>query len=155
MTGAGPTHHRIEVATPILASNRERVGLDLVPPSGDRARDAAELFELAAVVLCHDGADDPVFIYANAAAAALWRMDVSELIGMPSRLTAPPERRDERSAMLDEATTTGVLQGYSGERVASDGTRFVISDATLWKVDGLPMGPGLAAMFTRWRPQAS
>lgn len=141
----------VDVATAILASFRERVGGDLVPPTGDPAADATSLFALDAVVLCHDAAADPVFIYANAAAAALWRMEVSQLIGMPSRLTAAEDQRDARAAMIGEATTAGVLHGYSGERVASDGTRFVISDATLWAVDGLPGRPGLAATFTDWR----
>jgi len=144
--------HMVEVATAILASYRDRVGGDLVTPSGDAIEDARALFGLDAVVLCHDAATDPVFIYANAAAAALWRMEVSELIGMPSRLTAAEDQREARASMIGQATTTGVLQGYSGERVASDGTRFVISNATLWAVDGLTGRPGLAASFTDWRP---
>jgi hypothetical protein len=43
-----------------------------------------------------------------------------------------------------------VLTGYAGERIAADGTRFMIEDATLWTVD-YPQGPGQAVVFTQWR----
>ncbi len=114
----------------------------------------------ASVILCHDGAEDPRFVYVNLAAAALWKMRVEQMIGMPSRLSAPPERRHERASALAEAGQRGVLVGYTGERIAADGTRFIIEDATLWSVelpsDGLPGevptggGLGQAAVFDRW-----
>lgn len=138
------------MAQAILDSHRDRVGSELVERSGSAEEDALRLRELDAVVLSHDGGDDPVFVYANNAAAALWRMSIEELIGMPSRLSAPPERREERAGMLADAASTGVLRGYSGERIAKDGTRFVIEDATLWTVDGYPDRPGQAVVFSRW-----
>lgn len=106
---------------------------------------------LDAVVLSHDGGDDPVFVFANHAAAKLWRMPVEELVGMPSRLSAPPEHRGSRAVMLADAASAGVLAGYSGERVAKDGTRFMIEDATLWTVD-YSERPGQAVVFRGWRP---
>jgi hypothetical protein len=142
------------VAAAILDSYRDRVGFELVPRTGDAEEDEERLFSLDAVVLSHDGGTDPSFVYANAAAARLWRMPVDALVGMPSRLSAPPEWRDERSAMLEQAARDGILRGYSGERIASDGTRFVISDATLWTVDGYPERPGQAVVFSQWRPIA-
>ncbi len=140
------------MAAAILDSHRTRVGHDLVPRTGDAQRDERLLFDLDAVVLSHDGGADPCFVYANAAAAALWRMPVSDLIGMPSRLSAPPEHREERASMLADASESGVLRGYSGERVARDGTRFVVVDATLWTVDGYPERPGQAVVFREWHP---
>lgn len=104
----------------------------------------------ASVIVCHDGAEDPRFVYVNFAAAALWKMSVEQMIGMPSRLSAPPERQQERASALAEAGQCGVLVGYTGERIASDGTRFIIEDATLWNVE-LPGGVlGQAATFDRW-----
>lgn len=138
------------MATAILDSHRDRVGTELIKRAGDPREDARRLRDHDAVVLSHDGGDDPVFVYANEAAAALWRMPISELVGMPSRLSAPAERRDERAGMLAEASASGVLRGYSGERIAKDGTRFVIEDATLWTVDGYPGRPGQAVVFDRW-----
>lgn len=139
-----------QVVKAILASHRDRVGSELITRSGDPVEDARRLRDLDAVVLSHDGGEDPEFVYANHAAAALWRMPIEDLVGMPSRLSAPPERRDERAGMLAEASASGVLRGYSGERVARDGTRFVIEDATLWTVDGYPDRPGQAVVFDRW-----
>jgi len=139
-----------EIARCILDSYASRLGTPLLEASGDRAADAHRLMELDAVVLSHDGAKDPRFVYANRAAASLWRMPLEELIGMPSRLSAPPERRQNRSQMLSEAATAGFLRGYDGERIAKDGTRFIIRDATLWTVDGYPGGPGQAVVFSDW-----
>ena len=140
----------VDVATCILDSHAARLGVELLTRSGDRAVDAAALMDLDAVVLSHDSGEDPRFVYANRAAATLWRMPVAELVGMPSRLSAPPEYRQDRSQMLAQAARDGVFRGYSGERVAKDGTRFIIADATLWTVDGYPTGPGQAVVFRDW-----
>lgn len=134
----------------ILDSYADRVGTDLITRSGDDAVDFAALDSSAIVVLCHDGADDPLFVYANQAAATLWRTPAAELIGSPSRLTAPADQQAERTEALRTAMSAGVLYGYSGERRARDGSRFVIRHAVLWTVDGLPGGAGQAAMFTEW-----
>ncbi len=136
----------------ILDSYLDRVGADLIPRSGADDIDTDALHEASIVVLCHDGGEDPVLIYANAAAAALWKMPVEKLIGLPSRLTAAAHHRPDRANALTAARSAGVLYGYSGERVASDGTRFMVRQAVLWTVDGLPQGAGQAAMFTSWEP---
>ncbi len=137
------------IAQAILDSHAARVGSELIERTGDAVSDAEALFTLNAVILSHDGGDDPHFVYANQAAAELWRMPVSELIGMPSRLSAPPEHQAARASMLKDAAGSGVLTGYAGERMAQDGTRFMIEDATLWTVD-YPQGPGQAVVFTKW-----
>lgn len=140
------------LATAILDSHRDRVGEELVTRTHDPRADALLLRDSRAVVLCHDGADDPRFVYANGAAALRWSTTVADLIGMPSRLTAAEEHRGERAGALASALTSGVHRGYRGQRRAFDGTRFVVEDATLWTVDGLPDGPGQAATFTRSTP---
>lgn len=134
----------------ILDSHRDRVGSELMDRSGDAGVDAVRLFTLDAVVLSHDGGADPVFVYANLAACELWNMSVDELVGMPSRYSAPPEHRDSRASMLADAASSGVLHGYSGERIAKDGSRFIIERATLWTVDGYPERPGQAVVFRDW-----
>ena len=137
------------IAQAILDSHAARVGSELIERTGRADSDAEALFALNAVILSHDGGEDPHFVYANQAASDLWRMPVSELIGMPSRLSAPPEHQVSRASMLKDAAGSGVLRGYAGERVAKDGTRFMIEDATLWTVN-YPQGPGQAVVFTRW-----
>lgn len=142
----------VVIATAILDSHRQRVGVELVERTGDPAADALLLRDLDAVVLCHDGAGDPRFVYANGAAALRWSTTVARLVGMPSRLSADEQHRGERAGALATAAAAGVHRGYRGERRAFDGTAFVIEDATLWTVDGLPDGPGQAATFTRSVP---
>ena len=151
MTPEGTGLSTPEIARCILDSYASRLGTSLLADTGDLEADARNLMELDAVVLSHDGAADPRFVYANQAAASLWRMPLEELVGMPSRLSAPPEQRQGRSQMLSEAARAGFLSGYEGERVAKDGTRFLIRNATLWTVDGYPTGPGQAVVFTDWQ----
>lgn len=129
---------RIGIVAAILDSHVARVGTELIARTGDPRRDAELLDACPSVVLCHDGSDDPRFIYANEAAARRWATTVDALIGMPSRLSAAPGHRGERASMLGQAREHGVLRGYRGERVALDGTSFEIIDAVLWTVDGLP-----------------
>jgi PAS domain-containing protein len=139
------------IVAAILDSHLARVGSELISRTGDVRADAEALFALDAIILSHDGGNDPHFVYANQAAAELWRMPVEELIGMPSRLSAPSEHQASRATMLKDAAASGVLHGYSGERIAKDGTRFIIENATLWTVD-FPHGQGQAVVFTRWQP---
>ena len=140
------------VAACILDSYARRIGRELLHRSGDPLDDAERLLAYEAIVLSHDAGVDPRFVYANSAAASLWRMSIDDMIGMPSRLSAPADARDDRARMLSDASRDGVLSGYNGERVASDGTKFQIMDATLWTVDGYPGGSGQAVVFSQWEP---
>ena len=138
------------ITAAIVDSYVKYAGVELIERSGNPDIDARTLMELDAVVLSHDGGVDPVFVYANKAASRLWRMPVEELVGMQSRLSAAPEHRAARASMLSDAAANRILFSYRGERVASDGTRFVIEDATLWTVDAYPDGPGQAVVFSTW-----
>jgi PAS domain-containing protein len=138
---------RAELIRELLDSYAVRVGRELIARTGDVVKDARLLDVLEAVVLAHDGGADPVFTYANEAAAALWKTSVDQLIGMPSRLSAAPEHRDARATALGAALASGVVLDYSGERQALDGSRFMIRNATLWTFVN---GPGQAATFTDW-----
>ena len=144
---------RGDVVVAIADSYRRWVGHDLLPAGTGSSSEAIEqaLMTSSAVILCHDGTPDPRFIFANKAAASLWRMSVEDLVGMPSRLSAPPEVQAERAGALAQAAAHGVLFGYSGERIAADSTRFAIVDATLWTVELPGGGLGQAATFDTWR----
>lgn len=142
----------VRIARAVLDSHLDRVGSDLVERTGDAAEDAQRLRTLDSVVLCHDGGADPVFVYANEAAARQWGTTVERLIGMPSRLTAGPDQQADRTAALARAMATGVVLDYSGERRGLDGSRFLIEEAVLWRVDALP---GQAAAFSRTAPASS
>jgi PAS domain-containing protein len=139
----------VDITNSILDSYRLHLGTELIQRSGDPEIDAQRLFDLDAVVLSHVGVDDPVFVYANAAAARAWRTTPDELIGMPSILSAPPEHRESRKDMLNQATRDGYITGYSGTRVARDGSLFIIEDATLWSVNFADK-TGQAVVFRTW-----
>jgi hypothetical protein len=146
---------QLEVAACILRSHGQGFGRNLLPQP-DPAHQAQELFACPTVVLAHDGSDPggdpgPRLIYANAAALQLWQRTWSQMVGLPSRLTAEPQQRQERARMLVQAQQQHAISGYSGIRISSGGRRFQIHNArlwTLWDPDGHPCGQ--AAAFNSW-----
>jgi hypothetical protein len=144
----------VDLAALILASHHRTWGTPLVAGTGanrSRRQAAQELFTAATVVLAHDGAADPRLIYANRAALTLWRRRWSEMVGMPSRLTAEPAERRARSAVLAQALRSEAIEGYGGIRIDSSGRRFRIQGARLWTLrntEGCPCGQ--AAAFKSW-----
>lgn len=143
----------IELAAVILRGHRQAFGRPLLAgtgPTRDRRQAAQELFATATVVLAHDGGADPRFVYANRAALSLWRRSWREMVGVPSRLSAAPAQRSERSAALARARQ-GAIANYSGIRVDSCGRRFRLEGARLFSLhDGANRSDGQAACFSRW-----
>ncbi len=126
----------------IVDSYRKLLGAQLCAPE--------ELYDLPAVVLCHDTSADPLFVYANRAAQQLWERSWEDFIGWPSRLTAPPAEQPSRAQALASQT---VVRGYSGIRIAASGRLFRIHDATVWTVlDEAGLVCGQAATFQRVSP---
>ena len=123
----------------LLIGTFERItGNHLLPKnSGDASsRSLAEqLYELDAVVLSHDGGSDPVFTYANRRAQELFEYDWATFLTLPSRLSAEPDRREDRSTMLHEAAEQGYIANYGGVRISASGRRFEISDAIIWNLE--------------------
>ena len=160
MSGSGEppwlTPRACDLAGWLLESHRRLFGRPLVACGGlagpDGGRSAAqELFAAAICVLAHDGQEDPRLIYANRAALRLWGRRWGEMVGMPSRLTAAPEERPARRAMLTAALRQEAITGYGGVRVDRSGRRFRIEGARLWTVrDGAGAACGQAAAFGRW-----
>ena len=110
-----------------------------------------ELFAAPWPVLAHNDSSDPALVYANAAALKLWQRRWAQMVGMPSRLTAPEKERRERAQALGNARQQDAYQGYSGIRIDSQGHRFVINNAriwTLWDLNGHRCGQ--AATFASW-----
>lgn len=120
------------------------------PPAGPEAT-AQWLHEEAPFgVPAHDGADDPRFTYANVTAQRCFEYDWAEFVGPPSRLSAEPDRREDRQALLDAVRRDGFATGYRGRRIAKSGRRFWIEDVTMWNlVDGDGLLVGQAATFRR------
>lgn len=135
----------------IASEHRRLVGHDLVPP-GDALAVADALYRLPAIVLAHDAGEDPRFTYGNDAAQRVMGYPWERLVGLPSRLSAPPEGRDVRQRLLDAGRGAGVATARDLLRVTSAGRRFVIEEVTLWNLhDAQGARVGQAATYARWR----
>ena len=110
-----------------------------------------ELFACGFPVLAHDGGPDPKLTYANAAALGLWDAPWDDLVGLPSRLTAPTAEQAERSLALNKAKSEDAIEGYSGIRISRKGRRFMIQNARIWTLwDEQQHACGQAASFSNW-----
>jgi MEKHLA domain len=138
----------------LLNSYRHWFSQDLLSnPSPDPEAAAHQLFFATVVVLSHGTQADPILNYGNQTALNLWEMQWSDFTQMPSRLTAEPDLREVRSQLLATAAQQGYLKGYKGVRISKTGQRFLIQNATIWRVldDGGNLC-GQAATFENWEP---
>jgi hypothetical protein len=138
----------------LLGSHRALLGRDLAREAPAGVDAARWLYEDAPFcLLAHDGGDDPCFIYANVSAQRCFEYAWHELVGMPSRLSAAPEARGERSQLLAAVAEHGYTEAYRGLRVAKSGRRFWIEDVSVWNlVDGDGRKHGQAATYRRTTP---
>ncbi|WP_162925320.1 MEKHLA domain-containing protein [Aurantiacibacter odishensis] len=98
------------------------------------AADADALWNATCAVLAHDRSVPPEFFYANARTLSLFKRSADTMIGLPSHLSAEPDAREERAAMFAKLEAKDIVTGYSGIRVAADGSRFRIVDAAIWNL---------------------
>lgn len=103
-------------------------------------------------LLTHRGGADAILNYGNLYVQRLWACDWQTLTRMPSRETAPEEGREARAALMARAMAQGFVLGYGGERVATDGRRFFIRDAVIWRLVDMGGDFGVAAFFRRTDP---
>ena len=135
----------------ILDSHERVVGRPLLALDGNEAERALALYEANIAVLSHGLGSDPVFTYGNRLAQQLFELSWSELVRLPSRLSAEPVHRDERQRLLDAVSTRGYIADYSGVRISKSGRRFRIACATVWNLtDAAGALHGQAAAFASW-----
>ena len=129
----------------LAESYRRLTGTSLVPPGCG----AAWLYrEAPFALLAHDTSPDPRFIYANLAAQACFEYSWSEIVGLPSHLSAVPADRAERQQLLDTVRRDGLMRGYRGVRIAKSGRRFRIEEGIVWQlIDEWGVDCGQAALF--------
>ena len=109
------------------------------------------LYHAPYVVVSHGMQNDPIFNYANKTAQQLWKLDWELFTQLPSRLSAEPERAEDRQRLLDEAATKGYIDNYEGIRIASSKQRFKIQKVLLWNVPNEKNEKiGQAALFRNW-----
>ncbi len=135
----------------LLDSFRQRLGRELVAREGSVLAQAERLYRAPFVVVSHGTEEDPILNYGNAAALALWEMDADALTRTPSRLTAEPVHRDERTRLLERTRRDGFVDDYAGVRISRTGRRFRIEEAVVWNLaDGRGIHRGQAATFDKW-----
>lgn len=133
----------------LAGSYRRLLNRPLVPDGMSAAEGAAWLYAEAPFgILAHNTAPDPVFVYGNRRAQAIFGYGWDELTALPSRLSAEPVERSERQAFLDQVTRDGFVSGYRGVRITRSGVRFWIEQATVWQLtDAAGNYRGQAAMI--------
>lgn len=134
----------------ILADSYQRLlNKSLVPAGMNESEAATWLYEEAPFgILAHDLAVDPVFVYGNKRAQAIFGYDWDELTALPSRFSAEPMERGERQLFLEKVARDGFVAGYRGIRITKSGTRFWIDHATVWQLtDATGNHCGQAAMI--------
>lgn len=139
----------------LLAGSYARLlGKPLAPGGLSPAEGATWLYEEAPFgLLAHDTAPDPLFVYGNKRAQAIFEYEWPELIGLPSRLSAETIEHSERQAALDRVTRDGFVTDYRSVRVAKSGKRFWIEETTVWQlVDPSGNHRGQAAMIPAVKP---
>jgi hypothetical protein len=136
----------------LLASLLHWTGRSLIEPSVTIPEQAHRLFFAPFVVLSHNTDADPLLNYANQAGLRLFGMTWDEMIRTPSRLTAEPAHRAERTRLLATVSSKGYIDDYRGVRISKTGCRFMIDRATVWNLiddHGAPYGQ--AATFSEWK----
>ena len=118
------TSEKIEFTGVLLQSHQRAFSRPLIAsaqPGHSKRLLCQNLFACGFPVLAHGTEQDPKLSYANAAALQLWDSSWDELIGMPSRLTAPNSERAERSDALGQAKRLDAAQNIAAFASAAKG----------------------------------
>jgi hypothetical protein len=111
------------------------------------------LWNAPRVIVAHGTEAEPVFFYGNRMALELFEMDFASFTHLPSRYSAEPLERQERSRLLERVRRDGFIDDYAGVRISATGKRFRIEQAVVWNlIDGNGEIHGQAATFDRWKP---
>lgn len=135
----------------LIASFKHWTGRDLVDPELPIEKRVSSLWNAPFVLVSHGTEVDPVLNFGNPTALNLWEMTWDEFTATPSRFTAEPVNREERTRLLEQVTRFGFIQNYSGVRISKNGRRFRIAHAWVWNIlDENRKPAGQAAMFDQW-----
>jgi len=141
----------VQQAKVILNTYQKIAGLALFDTTYSDEYLSCLLYHAPFVVVSHGTEKDPVFNYANLMAQQLWQIDWVQFTQMPSRLSAEPERAEDRQRLLDEAAEKGYSNNYTGIRISSKGVRFKIENVLLCNLkDENENKVGQAAIFRNW-----
>ena len=128
------------------------LGYQLISRELSKELQSQALFEAPFVVASHGIQGDPILNYGNKMALELWSMTWEEFTQTPSRLTAEPMNREKRQIILQQVAQQGYIDNYSGVRISSTGTRFLIEKTIIWNlVNSSGNKCGQAATFSQWK----
>ena len=148
------TNKSLKIVVILIRSYYQSFGSQLIPFSGNfqsQLKLGTILFHLKYPVIAHDSSIEPCIIYANAKALDLWARCWEEMIGMPSKLTAPKEEHLARKSALDTVKKNNPIKNYQGIRINSEGEKFIIRNAHIWSLqDDQGIRCGQAATFDDW-----
>jgi hypothetical protein len=109
------------------------------------------LWSAPTAIVAHGTEADPIFFFGNRCALALFEMDFDTFTRLPSRFSAEPLLREERTRLLDRVTRDGIITDYAGIRISATGRRFRIANASVWNLTDASGAPaGQAAAFAEW-----
>lgn len=135
----------------LLESYYALTGKHLLAPD-EKAAMAETAYHAPFILLSHGKQEDPILSYGNRSGQVLFAMTWEKLTSTPSRYTAEAPIQEERQRLLDRVAETGYINDYSGIRIAADGRRFFICNATVWNVtDKDGQNYGQAATFSKWK----
>lgn len=110
--------------------------------------DPLALWNAKRAIVAHGTEADPVFFYGNKLALQFFEMSFEEFVRLPSRFSAELVAQPVRATLLEKVAKQGFIDGYSGVRIARSGSRFTISDGTVWNLlDASGILHGQAATF--------
>jgi hypothetical protein len=136
----------------LARSFKKWTGRDLLEGNFSTKELAQKIFDAPFVVVSHGIQADPILNYGNRTALALWEISWEDFTRTPSRLTAEAPNREERARLLQEVTTRGFSDDYSGIRISKNGRRFRISRAIVWNlITESGERCGQAATFSEWK----
>lgn len=115
--------------------------------------DVENLWQAPFAVVSHGNESDPIFNYGNALALEVFDYSWHDFIRLPSKHSAEVINQAEREALLAQVSQYGFIANYAGVRIASNGARFLIQNATVWNLlDETGNYCGQAAKIVDWQP---
>lgn len=132
----------------IIDSYARLTGRPLLSESDSRPEG---LWQAPFAVIAHSTEPDPIFFYGNKTAIELFETDAVRLIAMPSRLSAKPVNRKERTRLFERVAQADFIDDYAGDRITVTGREFRIEQAIVWNLlDENDDIQGQAARFDSW-----
>lgn len=136
----------------LLCSSYERwTGKKLLSNQFPAHEAILQLFHAPFALVSHGTEADPIFNFGNQRALNLFEMSWEGFTQLPSRKSAEPVNRQERTDFMARVTKEGFINDYSGIRISATGKRFRIVQATVWNlIDEKEQYHGQAAVFDQW-----